>query len=250
MTDVVFFLKAGVPKDLPAGVKGVVLEPPASCFCGGTDKYCSSAYSCLWQSLRDSSGRVIPNLRKKYNVDDKIAFAAFSAAHGFMNPLLNNDADRADTSAVFLFDAVFGGGKDGYVKAAKDAAAGKLLLVSVTSDKGTTDALNNGDYAWRKHVLEPAGLASISSTSASAPVPTPAGGVFRAGELWYYRFMHSELPHWEIGKILGPAIRAHLGSYLSGGSAGSKPFPWTWVLGGVAAAAWLFAWKRRKTPGS
>lgn len=248
MTDAVFFFKAGVPKDLPSGIKGIALDPPESCMCGGVDPRCSSAYSCLWQSLRDSTGRVIPNLRKKYGVEGRIAFAPFSAAHGFVNPLLNNDADRAETSAVLLFDATFGGGKTGYVKAAKDAVAGKLLLVSATGNSG-------GDKFWRDEVLAPAGLlSSLSSSAARVPMPQPSGGVFQAGELWYYRFVDksggTELPHTQMGKILTPLVRAHLVPYWSGERAGSKPFPWTWALGALAVASWFVAWKRYKSPES
>lgn len=242
MTDAIFFFKAMPPKDLPEGVKGIALDPPSSCMCGGSDPRCSSAYSCLWQSLKDASGRVTPTLRKKYDIDGRIAFAPFSAGHGFVNPLLNNDADRADTSAVLLYDATFGGGKTGYVKAAQDAAAGRLLLVSATSDKGSTDALSNGDYAWRQFVLKPAGL-NPSPSSFNAPMPAPSGGVFQAGNLWYYRYSHAELPHTSMGKLISPLVQAHLLPFWSGSS--SSGFPWKWALGLLVAVGGWYAWRRR-----
>ncbi len=241
MTDAVFFLKAGAPSNLPPNTKAVVLDPPAYGFsCGGADKLCSTAYSQLWQHLGPGA---VKKLRAQYGVDGRVAFVGFSAAHGFLNPLLNSDQDRADVSAVFLLDSTFGGGKDGYVKAAKDAAAGKLQLVSVTSDKGTTDALNNGDYAWREFVLKPAGLA-LAPASPVPPMPKPGGGVLRAGELWYYRYKDAELTHTSMGKVLSPVLQAHL--WKTG--AGKKPTPWGLILGavGLAAGVGYFLWTRKQ----
>lgn len=240
MTDGLFTLKASVPKDLPPGTKGVALDPVAYGFqCGGADKYCSTAYSQLWQHLGPGA---VKKLRAKYGIDGRVAFVGFSAAHGFLNPLLASDADRAEVSQVILLDATFGGGKDGYVKAAKDAAAGKLSLVSVTSDKGSSDALNNGDYAWREFVLKPSGLV-LAPASPVPPMPKPGGGVLRAGELWYYRYKDSEVHHWDMGQLLSPVVRAHL--WRAG--AGAKKTPWGWVAAGLAAAAGLaYYWSVRK----
>lgn len=241
MTDGLFTLKASVPPNLPPGTKGVALDPVAYGFaCGGEDKYCSTAYSQLWQHFGPGA---VKKLRAKYGIDGRVAFVGFSAAHGFMNPLLASDVDRADVSAVFLLDATFGGGKDGYVKAAKDAAAGRLQLVSVTSDKGTTDALNNGDYAWRQFVLKPAGLA-LAPASPVPPMAKPGGGVLRAGELWYYRYKDAEVHHWDMGKVLSPVLQAHLWK----GGAGKKPTPWGLILGalGVAAGVGYFLWTRKQ----
>lgn len=240
--DGLFLLKAGAPKDLPPGTKAIVLDPPAYGFsCGGADALCSTAYSEMWQHLGGSAG-VVAKLKKKYGIDGRVAFVGFSAAHGFLNPLLNNDADRAAISTVILLDATFGGGKTGYVKAAKDAAAGKLSLVSVTSDKGTTDALNNGDYAWRKFVLEPAGV-SLVATTPVPPMPAPGGGVSRAGDLWYYRYKDSEVHHWDLGQLLSPVVKAHLWRT-------SSPSKTRWglilgALGLIASGAYFWSVRRR-----
>lgn len=240
MTDALFLLKTGAPKALPPNTKAIVLDPPAYGFeCGGADKLCSTAYSQLWQHFGPGA---VAKLKAKYGIDGRVAFVAFSAAHGFMNPLLNSDVDRADVDTVILLDATFGGGKDGYVKAAKDAAAGKLQLVSVTSDKGTTDALNNGDHAWREFVLKPAGLA-LSPTSPVPPMLAPGGGVSRAGDLWYYRYKDSEVHHWDLGKLLSPVLRAHL--FRSPPSAASSWWKLALGLFAFGAGAYYF-WSVRK----
>lgn len=239
MTDGVFFLKSGVPKNLPASIRGIELDPTAYGFaCGGADKLCSTAYSQLWQHLGGSSGGVIAKLKAKHGVDGRVAFVSFSAGHGFLNPLLKHESP----DAVILLDSTFGGGKDGYVRAAKAAASGGPLLVSVTSDKGTADALNNGDYAWREFVLKSAGL-SLAPRGAVPPMPTPAGGVSGAGNLWYYRYTHAQVPHTSMGKLTSDVISAHLIPYW--GAKKSENVFW-WALGaGLAAAGAWWAWSNR-----
>jgi hypothetical protein len=239
MADAIFFLKSSVPKGLPANVKGIQLDPVALGFeCDGTDKHCSTAYSQMWSHYGSTDA-----LRSKYGIDGKIAFVSFSAGHGFMAPLLNSDKDRADVTSVLLLDSTFGYGPPGYVKAAHDAVAGKLQLVSVTSDKGTTNAGNDGDYAWRQLVLKPSGI-SMGSEPARSPMPAPALGVQRAGDLWYYRYKDAEIHHWDMYKLLSPTLDAHVLPYLRG-ERGSKTGGWMyWALGLVTVAAFAFLWKR------
>lgn len=243
--DAIFFLKAGVPKGLPANVKGVALDPVEYGFaCGGADKHCSTAYSQLWSALGGPQGRVIPTLRNKYGVDGRVAFVSFSAGHGFMNPLLA----RESPDAVVLLDSTFGGGKAGYVRAAQSAAAGGPLLLTATSDKGTTDALSNGDYAWREAVLKPAGLLSMPTTPVLAPMPAPGEGAFGQGNLFYYRYTDAELTHTSMGKLLTPSIQAYLLPYWAG-TLGKRSLPkWAWVLAGVAAFGALYFMSRTLLP--
>ena len=239
--DAIFFLKAGVPSGLPPNVKGIQLDPVTYGFsCGGADKYCSTAYSQLWQHLGGAAGGVIAKLKAQYGIDGKVSFVGFSAAHGFLNPLLNHESP----DAVVLVDATFGGGKDGYIKAAKAAAVGGPLLVSVTSDKGSTDALNNGDYAWRKFVLEPAGM-TLSPTSPVSPMPPPSKGVSSLGNLWYYRYSDAEIHHWDMGKILPHVVKAHLSGAVGKSGPKSSFLP---VL--IAVAGGYFVWRffSRRTP--
>jgi hypothetical protein len=235
--DGAIFLKSPVPA-LPAGTEGFALDPRSyGIACGGSDPLCSTAYSELWGQLGPGA---VKKLRAKYGIDGQLALVGFSAAHGFLNPLLASDEDRAGVSAVFLLDAVFGGGKSGYVAAAKDAAAGRMTLVSVTSDKGSADALTNGDYAWRQHVLGPAGL-DMPPAEPAAPMPAPAGGVFRSGDLWYYRFPDAQLPHWRMGEILKPVLAAHL--WKSPGA--RRPRWWAYGAAAVAVAAGALVYWRR-----
>jgi hypothetical protein len=105
--------------------------------------------------------------------------------------------------------------------------------------------LNNGDYAFRQFVLEPAGLLSMPSASAVSPAPVPGEGTFRKGNLWYYRYKDAEIHHWDMGKILKPFLQATLVPYWSGklssGSSTSRPL---WLeglvaLAGIAATLWV-----------
>lgn len=237
--DALFYLKAAPLKGVLPNAKHVALDPVAMGLgCGGADAYCSTAYSQMFSAL-GGAGNVLSTLRKKYGVDGRIAFVGFSAAHGFLNPLLLHESP----DAVLLLDATFGGGKTGYVRAAKSAAAGGPLLAVVTSDKGTKDPLNNGDYAWQTQVLQPAGL-SPSSTSPRAPMP-PGAVAFREGNLWYYKYPDAKLHHWDMGKVLKPFVEATLVPYWSGalGSGGSRPvwFEVLAALGAAAATVWVIA---------
>lgn len=241
--DGLFFLKAGVPKGLPAGVKSVALDPVAMGFgCGGADAYCSTAYANMWSALGGAQGQVIPTLRKKYGIDGRVAFVSYSAGHGFMNPLLQHETP----DAVILVDSTFGGGKAGYVKAVQAAANGGPLLVSITSDKGTADALMNGDYAFRHFVLEPAGV-SLSPVTARPPMPPPAEAS-SSGNLYYLRYTDKQLPHTSMGKVLGPVVQAYLLPYWSGALGGRKIPTWLWVVGGVVALGGLYLLSRGMIP--
>lgn len=254
MTDVVFFLKTMVRDSdralaWPRDTRLIAIDPPASCMCGGIDPRCSSAYSCLWQSLRDpKTKQVMPNLLAKYAKGlsvDRVAFVSFSAPHGMVNPLANNDADRARISAYVLLDSTFGGGKTGYQKFALDAAAGKRLLVTTTSNTG-------GDESWRDFVWKPVVAASGKTpkqVEARAPMPEPSGGAWQLGSLLYYlRYVNAkngtELPHTSMGKVQTAILDAYLVPYWSG----RLGFPWSWLLGGAAAvggAAWLYSRHKR-----
>lgn len=253
MPDVLFFLKAFPPKvEWPSDAKAIVLDPPEKC--GGADPLCSSAYSRLAASLKDADGRIIPNLLKRHKVEGSTpSFVGFSAAHGFLNPLLGNAADRAAIKAVILMDATFGGGKTGYVAAAQDASHGKPLLVSVTSDKGSTDPLSNGDFAWREYVLKPAGLLNMPPTSPVPPMPNPSEGVFKQSNLWYYRYAHAQYAHQNLGQLMKPVVEAHLLPYLTvsgggitpgGGSRGTSILPIIAAVAAFAAAIAAFAARR------
>jgi len=244
--DAIFYLKATPVKGLPPSVKGVALDPVAMGFgCGGADAYCSTAYASMWAAFGGPAGQVIPYLRKKYGVDGRVAFVSFSAGHGMLNPLLQHETP----DAVVLVDSTFGGGKTGYVKAAQAAANGGPLLVTATSDKGSTDALNNGDYAWREFVLKPAGLLGMPAGQVRAPMPAPDEGVFSQGNLYYYRYSHEQLPHTSMGKLLSPLVQAYVLPYWSGALTSSRRIPWYWyAAAGVAVLGGLYLLSRGVVP--
>lgn len=235
--DGIFYLKSSPPKGVLPNAKHIALDPVAMGFgCGGADAYCSTAYSSMYSAL-GGAGNVLPTLRKKYGIDGRIAIVSFSAGHGMMNALLQHESP----DAVLLLDSTFGGGKTGYIKAAEKAASGGPLLATVTSDKGTTDALNNGDYAWRKFVLEPAGL-TLSSASSQPPMPAGAT-VTRKGNLWYYKYPDAKLHHWDMGKVLKPFLEATLVPYWAGSlsSKSSRPVWFDIALAALTAAATIWA---------
>lgn len=241
MADVVFFLKSlpnASVKALtwPSGTRLIPVDL-GPWRCGGVDPLCSSGYVRMHAALRDSSGRVLPNFLKRYargvNVT-RVSFIGFSAAHGFLNKLAENDADRADIDAYVLADATFGGGKTGYKKFAADAARGKRLLVTTTSNTG-------GDEAWRLvwNAAQELTGKSPRRTEARPPVPEPSGGAWQLGALLYYlRYVDAqgktELPHWEMGHVLAPLCQGYLIPYLNGKLGGLLPW-WVWGLLGAGA---------------
>jgi len=241
MTDVVFFLKSFPDTRVKAlgwgsNVKLIGVDPPASLMCGGSDPRCSTAYSNLWNWLKGADGRVLPNFLAHFAPGisvGRVAFVGFSAAHGFLNPLANNDADRADIDAYVLLDSSFGGGKTGYVKFVEDAARGERLFVTTTSNTGGDDSFKDV-WAKAQQELEE----NAKQVSARAPMPEPSGGTWKLGDLAFYlRYVDakngSELPHWEMNKVLPAVLDAYLISYWNGRLGG---IPWG-LVGGVALAA-------------
>jgi hypothetical protein len=247
-TDVVFFLKEiAKGKDLPwPGPVKLIAVDPSEWFCGGADPRCSTAYTNMHAAFSAAGGGpALPGFVAKYarGVTDigRIAFVGFSAAHGFLNPLLANDQDRAAVSAVLLLDATFGGGKTGYKKAALDAAKGRMLLATTTANTG-------GDAGWQLVWNDVQAAYGRAPKEIEAPpgMFQPSGGAWKLGDLlYYYRFVdpkgNSELPHWEMGKATVPLMQSMLVPYWSGQLGG---LPWGPIAGvGLALAGGAFAWR-------
>lgn len=246
-TDIVFFLKEyGKGSDLhwPGPVKLIAVDP-SEWFCGGTDPRCSTAYTNMHSSFAAAGGgRALPGFVARYakNVPDvgRIAFVGHSAAHGFLDPLLANSADRSAISAVLLLDATFGGGKSGYKAAALDAAHGKMLLATTTANTG-------GDTSWR--LVWDATVAAYGDPKrikAPPPMLEPSGGAWQLGKLlYYYRYVDakggSELPHWEMGKATVPLLQAMLIPYWEGKLGGGSWAPY--AAAGIALAGGAVAWR-------
>ena len=209
--------------------------------CGGVDPRCSTAYSCLWSS----TGSLAAFLAKYApGPVDRVAFAGFSAAHGFLNPLMHSAADRAGVSALILFDASFGGGKTGYEKAVEDAANGKMLLVATTGVTG-------GDASWSPVWKAAEDSLHRQGTTVTAPTNLPVApeAAQRLGDAWYLRY-GSALPHQNTGKIMPAVLQDYLipwwrgggpsSAVSTGGGASSKLLPAALALLtvlGVAATA-------------
>jgi len=206
----------------------------------------SDYFSALADSLRDSSGRMLPGLIARYApgvVPDKVALAAFSAGHGLLNKLANNDADRAEIMALMLSDATFSGVSDppkpGYVKFGVEAARGKKLCVSTTTHI-TPGTYLSGRDSWLKvwnAVAQQSG--SIATKVApAAPVPTPSGGFWRLGDSLYWGDYTqpgsapntgNDLTHEEHNYLAAALWQAYLAPWLAGGLGALG-----WVLAGTA----------------
>jgi hypothetical protein len=270
-TDVCFFLKAFPGAELSRlpwkrPTKMLAVDPTAW-FCGGVDPRCSSAYSGMYAAHAASGGgNAMPSFLATHakGLDvGRVAFLGHSAAHGFLAPLLANDADRARVDAVLLLDATFGGGKAGYVKMGVDAVAGRKLFVTTTANTG-----GDCSKASYQDVLAPAQCVPpqavggwvpvfnqiVQQTGATPkriptlpPMPEPSGGVTKLGDsLYWWRFVNatggSELPHWEQGKVTNKLVTATLLPYWNGEMKGGGGIP-TWLYGiGAAAAVGLGAW--------
>lgn len=241
MSDVIFFLKS-VPtaaiKALPwpRETKLVALDP-GSLGCEGADRLCSSAYSRMWQAYGGPDGRFVDTMLQRNKISDpeRVAFLGFSAAHGLLNPLANNDRDRSMISAYVLLDASFGGGKTGYTKFVTDAARGERMLV-------TTTAFTGGDESWAPvwAAAESALGEQAKTIEARPPMPSPSGGAQQLGKLaFYYRYVNAqgqgELPHWEMHKVQTEIVSAYLLPYWRGELGGG--FPWKKVAGGAILTA-------------
>lgn len=242
VTDVLFFLKsAPVGRDLPWSrpVRMVALDPGE--FRGtGQDPLTSTAYRRLFDSL--PKDQVVPALLKRAGVRNpgRVAFVGFSAAHGFLDPLLRSAADRARVDAVYLMDACFGGGKAGYQAALRDAAEGRMLLVAATGPSMTTPYVG-GTLCLEREVLEPTGLSAAPTDS---PDPAPSGGAFRVGRdgVW---LRYEDVPHVEFGRLTRPLLSAYLlprwrGRATSAPAEGGFPWVPAAVAALGAAALWWF----------
>lgn len=254
MTDVVFFAGPVILKPafkqidwLGRDVKIVPIEGAGS-----------SYFAELAESLRDRSGRILPTLVQRYapGVEiDKIAFAAYSAGHGLLNKLGDNDADRPHIDAMILSDATFNAfstpAKRGYVKYGIDAAAGNCLFVSTTAN--TTGGTHmTGRDSWQlvwDAVSEQTGSWS-RQVSPRAPVPEASGGWWKMGSKLYWGSytqpnspptQGNDLTH-EQHHDLAPAVWQ---AYLAPFFAGRLGVPW-WAIASAGLAAGLggaWAWK-------
>ena len=219
----------------------------------------SSHFSNLAEQLRDREGRILPNLVAKYAKGisvDKIALAAYSAGHGLLNKVADNDADRAELSAMMLSDATFNafntGPKRGYVKMGLDAARGDALFVSTTANTSNGTHMTGRDsweLVWREVHQEGGGRER--EVGPREPAPSASGGWHRMGSLFYWGDYYSaaagnDLSH-EAHHNVAPFIwQAYLAPYL----AGKLNSPWPWALAGILGGGGaVMLWKGLKKKG-
>jgi hypothetical protein len=204
----------------------------------------STYFSQLAEQLRDSNGRILPNLVRKYAPGvavDKIVLAAFSAGHGLLNKITDNDADRADVDAMILSDATFSGFSDppkpGYVKFGVDAAHGRKLMVSTTADTSDgTYLTGRASFALVWNEVQRRTGSRPAQVSPKAGVLMPSGGWWRLGSAMYWGvYSHgttSDIGHGDHDTLLAAAVwQTYLAPWLAGG------LPWGWILGGAAVVA-------------
>jgi hypothetical protein len=208
----------------------------------------SSYFSSLAEELRDSSGRILPNLLARYApgiTPSRIALAAYSAGHGLLNKIALVDADRKATSAMVLSDATFSGFQDppkpGYVAFGVDAARGKRLLVSTTANTSDGSYRTGRDsYALVWNETKRLSGATAYPIEARPGVPQASGGWWRLGSDNYWGNYASATGASDLSHAahheLAPAIwQAYLAPYW----AGLSPVAWA-ALGITAGAAVVF----------
>jgi hypothetical protein len=219
----------------------------------------SSYFSNLAEQLRAPDGRILPGLVRRYagSLDiDKLALAAYSAGHGLLNKIADNDADRQAVDAMVLSDATFNafntGPKSGYVKFGVDAARGNRLFVATTANTTSGGHMTGRDsfqLVWDE--VDKATWSRTRVVPPRRPVPEPSGGWHRMGSLFYWGDYWSgatnDISH-EAHHHLAPAVwQAYLAPYL----AGRLTVPgWAWgALGALAAAGGALALRRYKRRG-
>lgn len=213
----------------------------------------------LAESLRDSSGRILPSLLAKYApelVPDQIALASFSAGYGLLDPILAVDADRALVTATCFADSVFLAGDPktgaggpvhpGAVAFGAEAVDGDKLLVS-TSAHTTDGTYLTGMQSWTltwQAIAQASGAGAPKEVSPKAPVPVPPDGFFQLGSECFWGDYGDMFTHEQHNDLSAAVWQAYLAPWL----AGSRGFPAALVgalFGGAAALAVTAALSRR-----
>lgn len=222
----------------------------------------SSTCQSLGYSLRDSAGRILPNLLARYAPDlspGRIAFAAFSAGWGLLDELARHPADLADIDAYVLSDAVYDGkgatrGKPGYVAFGVEAARGRKLLVSTTGN--TTSGAYLGAFDSMRLVWdEVQARTGVSSTAAAIPpgLPPPSSGLWRMGQMYWLRYVRqdgsSDMAHLDQHALAPLVWQAYLVPWLARRSWGSFAAGAGIGLFGTLGAFSVLRPKRRRRTG-
>jgi hypothetical protein len=147
--------------------------------------------------LRDSSGRVLPSLLRRYaggstRADwDKVALTAWSAGWGLLNQVFKQEADRREVDACIATDAAFGSGLTGYEAYAADAIDGRCTFVATTTNNPANYRLGIMKTArdtWVEIQNAAVGMAGgyPKQVGPKSPMPPASGGVWRTGKSLYW----------------------------------------------------------------
>jgi hypothetical protein len=202
----------------------------------------------LAASLRDSAGRILPNLLAKYAPGlkpDQIALASFSAGYGLLDPILAVPEDRALVTATCFADSVFLAGDPktgiggpvhpGAVAFGAEAVYGQKLLVS-TSAHSTDGSYLNGMQSWTltwEAIRKASGcMCEPDKVTPPAPVPPPPIGFYRLGSSCYWGDYGDALTHGQHNDLSAAIWQAYLSPWLAG-DRGMLPV----LLGAAAGAA-------------
>lgn len=225
-------------------------------FYWGGPVYCSTAEKLAWERptkvlckpLEGSSNGAffstlgadpVGSLLAKAGVTERgsIGFGGFSAFHGFLDPLLQAQADQVDY--VHLADACFQGAgataaKKGLLAFAKRAVAGKARMTVTTNGpwdqdisywgpagskyEGTKFSLTSGAKCFGNVWREAVGSLAEASADIPAGVPKP-DRIFRAGELYWFHYEGKGVkdPHgWHTNELARPFMQLYGVPWMAG----------------------------------
>ena len=213
----------------------------------------SSNGKALAESLRDSAGRILPNLLAKYApgiTPDQIALASFSAGYGLLDPILAVPEDRARVTATCFADSVFLAGDPrtgqggpvhpGAVAFGAEAVDGDKLLVSTSahsSDGSYLTGMQSWTLTWEAIRKESGCYCEPSRVKPKAPVPEPELGFFQLGSSCYWGDYGNALTHGEHNALSAAIWQAYLSPWLAG-DRGMLPA----LLGAALGAAFGFGY--------
>ena len=218
----------------------------------------STFFANLASQLRDSNGRVLPGLLRRYagverSQVDKVAMCSFSAGWGLLNSMFRNEADRREVNACVLSDSAFGAGLHGHAAYAADAILGRCLTVATTTNNSANPQLGimrTARQTWREiqeEAIEASGChCQPNARKAREPMPAPSGGVWNTGSLLYwYDYVVPGSPdnqgddftHVQHHDMAALAWTAYLAPYFNGEGMGEGLIPsWKAAVGvGIAA---------------
>lgn len=221
----------------------------------------SSNGKALAESLRDSSGRILPNLLAKYAPGakpDQIALASFSAGYGLLDPILAVPEDRALVTATCFADSVFLAGDPktgaggpvhpGAVAFGTEAVNGNKLLVSTSahsSDGTYLTGMQSWTLTWQEIRKASGCYCEPMLIKPKAPVPEPPLGFWELGSECYWGDYGDALTHGQHNDLSAAVWQAYLAPWLA------KPKGLGIALAGAAAGAALgLAWLSRRSRGA